>query len=209
MKIKNGFITEVSNLDLRRLIATEDVDGLDQLLTQYGFSKTDLQRNDWALAREASSTLAEELLVLASAYSGTISPCHDEVGLQLIDHLSLTTNIYHFLFHFLLRQEMAWLCPCYEYDPAPVSKKLLKALRYNHYSGRLAHKIAKMDELSFLALVQYVISNTERCNKRYCRAFLRYIYEHDMLPPETFFLYMRLSRDDPDPAMSLLVKLLT
>lgn len=210
MKIKNGLITEVSNSDLRRLIATEDVDGLDQLLTLFGFSKTDLEQNCVASAADDSRTLAERLLEYALAYSGAVVPCHKTVGQQLVDHLSITTNIFGFLDLFLLRQEMTWLCPCYEYDLAPVSKKLLKALHYGRYSGRLAYKITKLSEPDFLALVQYVTSDrVSQLDRRYHRAFLRYIYEHDMLPPEIFFLYMRLSRDDPDPAMSLLVKLLT
>lgn len=208
MKIENGIIAEISNRDMQSIIAVDDSDTLDQLLTQLGFSKTDLRRNDLALATDISSALAERLLEYASACSGVVSPYREAVGWQLIDHLSLSTDIFDFLHLFLIRQEMTWLCPCYEYDLAPVSKKLLKALRQNRYSDQMAYKIAKLDEPSFLAVVQYVMGDrVKSCDKRYCRAFLRYIYEHNMLPPEIFFLYMRVSRAAPSPMMDLLVNL--
>ncbi len=207
MKISNGKIMEISPEEIREIIAKGDSDMMRRLLTSFGFSGVNMSSDSMALTIEPSRRLAEKILSLASAYSGVVYPSQldHRVGEVLIKHLSPTTDISAFLSQFMLRQGESWFPVDSASDLTPVSKRLLKSIRYNHYSPRLAHKIANLSQPSFLALVKFMMSDeVHRCNFRLSYAFLHYIYEQRMLPDEIFFAYMLTCREKPVPALNLI-----
>ena len=148
---------------------------------------------DAALLPKGNFEIAETILETASILQGKFMLSED-IAKLLIDHLSTRIFLLDFI-QMLLRRHRRFVDIKFERLDDDLLNAIEQAHRYNEVT---CATIADLDIEQFISLCHYIVDHFKQDDNllydcRISRPLVHYVYDHEIIPRETLFMYLRLN----------------